>query len=79
MLDPLLSHTVAKPERETFRYEANWHRPAAGTFESVPQGPLDATNQLQHLPPVSSRHNGDTKIVWVRWLGSTICSTIVLG
>ena len=60
MLDPLLSHTVVKPERETFRYKANWHRPAAGTFESVPQGPLNATNEPQHLPPVSSRHIGST-------------------
>jgi hypothetical protein len=31
--------------------------PAAGTFESVPQGPLDATNSAQHLPQVSSRHD----------------------
>ena len=33
VLDPLLSHSVAKPERETLRTKANRLTPAAGTFE----------------------------------------------
>ena len=36
--------------------------PAAGTFESVPQGPLDATNQSQQLAQVSSRHDWGTRL-----------------
>jgi hypothetical protein len=47
-----------KSEGVTVRTKANWPNPAAGTFESAPQGPLDATKQLQHLAQVSSRHNG---------------------
>ena len=38
VLDPLLSHSVAKSERETLRTKASRLTPTAGTFESDPAG-----------------------------------------
>src|ERR1039458_5113783 len=37
-------------------YESQPARAGGRHFRANPQGPLNATNQPQHLPPVSSRH-----------------------
>jgi len=42
-----------------FRTKANQRVPVAGTTKVTPPGPLNATEQPQGLPQVSSRHNGD--------------------
>ena len=60
VLDPLLSHSMAKPWREALRTKATQQTPGAGTMRASPPGPLNATDQPQCLHQVSSRHEWGT-------------------
>src|SRR5918995_6208869 len=56
---PLSSHTAARPRETLFVRKPDQEPQPAGTSRASPQGPLNATDQPQRLPGVSSRHLGD--------------------
>ena len=56
VLDPLMSHSVAKPGGDAFRMEANRQTLVAGTSRATSPGLLNATDHPQGLQEVSSRH-----------------------
>src|ERR687891_2570723 len=58
---PLSSHTAARPRETLLVRKPDQEPQPAGTSRASPQGPLNATDQPQRLPGVSSRHIGDTR------------------
>lgn len=72
VLVPLSSHTAAKPRQERCSIGSQTRPRAepAGTSRATPTGPLNATNQPQRLPELSSRHFWDAPCVSARPLGS---------
>ena len=59
---PLSSHTAARPRETLLVRKPDQEPQPAGTSRASPQGPLNATDQPQRLPGVSSRHICDALI-----------------
>src|ERR687892_1977397 len=73
---PLPSHTAARPRETLLVRKPDQEPQPAGTSRASPQGPLNATDQPQRLPGVSSRHIWGVQSLVGEWAG---CGRLVDG
>ena len=74
VLDPLLSHSVAKTWRETLRKNANRLTPAAGTLRVIPPGTIVSVGVVQVISGAFRQASASTELTAAR-CGDPMLST----